>query len=70
VTSPRTVGPSLRFGDAGERWGNLVAPAGAFSVGDPFLFRGEEGDVRVVRRVLVFPGDPAKRLVHYESADR
>ena len=70
MTSPRTVEPSLRYGDVGERWGNLVAPAGAFSVGDPFLFQGEEGEVRVVRRVLAFPSDPAKRLVHYESADR
>ena len=70
MTSPRTVEPSLRFGDVGESWGNLVAPAGAFSVGDPFLFQGEEGGVRVVKRVLSFPGDGAKRLVYYESADR
>jgi len=67
VTTSRTVEPSLRHGDCGERWGNLAAPVGAFAVGDEFLFAGEEGR-RVVRRVLSFPTDPAKRLVHYEVA--
>ena len=70
MSDSKTVDPALRFGDVGERWGNLAAPAGAFSVGDPFLFQGEEGGARVVRRVLGFPGDPGKRLVHYESALR
>jgi hypothetical protein len=70
VTTPRTVEPSLRYGDAGERWGNLVAPTGAFAVGDLFRFQGEEGSLRVVRRVLAFPSDPAKRLVFYESSCR
>ena len=67
VTTPRTVEPSLRHGDCGERWGNLAAPSGAFAVGDEFTFAGEEGR-RVVRRVLPFPTDPARRLVHYETA--
>ncbi|MBK6407801.1 MAG: hypothetical protein IPF66_23970 [Holophagales bacterium] len=69
MTTPRTIDPSLRHGEAGERWGNLAAPAGAFTAGDTFLFQGEAGR-RVVRRVLVFPTDRSKRLVHYESADR
>ena len=69
MTTPRTVDPALRHGDAGERWGNLVAPAGTFHVGDTFLFQGEDG-LRVVRRVLAFPTDPAKRLVYYEPAGR
>lgn len=69
MPAPRTVDPSLRHGDAGERWGNLAAPAGAFTTGDAFLFQGEDG-LRVVRRVLAFPTDRSKRLVHYESADR
>jgi hypothetical protein len=67
VTTPRTVEPSLRHGDCGERWGNLAAPGGAFAVGDEFVFAGEEGR-RVVRRVLPFPTDPSRRLVHYETA--
>lgn len=67
VTPPRAVEPSLRYGDCGERWGNLAAPSGAFAVGDVFAFAGEEGR-RVVRRVLPFPTDPARRLVHYETA--
>ncbi len=66
MTPPRVVAPSLRTGDVGESWGNLAAPAGAFAVGDTFVFEGE-GARRVVRRVLVFPADPAQRLVHYES---
>lgn len=66
VTTPRTVESSLRYGDCGERWGNLAAPGGAFAVGDEFVFAGEEGR-RVVRRVLPFPTDPARRLVHYET---
>ena len=69
VTSPRSVDPSLRFGEVAERWGNLVAPAGAFAVGDRFRFQGEDGGVRVVRRVLAFPADRARRLVYYESVD-
>lgn len=70
MTTTTTVEPSLRYGDVGERWGNLVAPAGAFAVGDLFRFQGEEGEPRVVKRVLVFPTDRAKRLVHYEIAGR
>lgn len=70
MRTPSTVEPSLRYGDVGERWGNLATPAGAFAVGDTFLFQGEEGGVRVVRRVLVFPTDGSRRLVHYETADR
>ena len=70
MTTTRTVEPSLRYGDVGERWGNLLAPNGAFAVGDSFRFQGSENDVRVVRRVLPFPGDPSKRLVHYESKAR
>ena len=70
MTTPGTVEPSLRYGESGERWGNLVAPAGAFAVGDLFLFQGEEGGPRVVKRVLVFPTDPSKRLVHYETSGR
>lgn len=69
MTSPSTVDPSLRHGDAGERWGNLAAPAGAFTAGDTFLFKGEDG-LRVVLRVLAFPMDRSRRLVYYESADR
>ncbi|HRY44132.1 MAG TPA: hypothetical protein P5164_09325 [Thermoanaerobaculia bacterium] len=67
MSTPRTVETSLRYGDCGARWGNLAAPSGAFAVGDEFAFAGEEGR-RVVRRVLPFPTDPAKRLVHYEAA--
>lgn len=70
MTTPGTVEPSLRYGDAGERWGNLAVPAGAFAVGDLFRFQGEEGGLRVVKRVLVFPTDPSKRLVHYETTGR
>ncbi len=66
MTPPRAVEPSLRYGDCGNRWGNLAAPGGAFAVGDEFVFAGEEGR-RVVRRVLPFPADTARRLVHYES---
>ncbi len=69
MTAPRSVDPALRFGESGERWGNLVAPAGTFRAGDRFSFRGEE-ELRVVTRVLAFPADAAKRLVHYESARR
>jgi hypothetical protein len=66
----RVVEPSLRYGEVGERWGNLVAPSGAFSVGDLLRFQGED-DARLwrVTRVLAFPTDPAKRLVSYEAAD-
>ena len=63
------VAPSLRHGDCGGRWGNLVAPAGAFDVGDRFVFEGEPG-LRAVTRVLAFPADPSSRLVHYEDAAR
>lgn len=70
MTTPGTVDPSLRYGEVGERWGNLVAAAGAFAVGDQFRFQGEEGEPRVVKRVLVFPTDLSKRLVHYETAGR
>jgi hypothetical protein len=70
MPAPRTVEPSLRFGDVGARWGNLVAPAGELAVDDAFVFRGEDGGVQLVRRVLSFPGDSARRLVHYESAAR
>ena len=70
MTTPRTVEPSLRYGDASERWGNLATPTGAFAVGDLFRFQGEGDGLRVVRRVLAFPSDPAKRLVYYEPADR
>ena len=67
MTAPRSVDPSLRFGECGERWGNLAAPAGEFRVGDLFVFRGDE-ELRAVTRVLAFPPDAAKRLVTYESA--
>ena len=70
TSSPRSIEPSFRHGDASERWGNLAAPSGAFAVGDLFRFQGEDGGLRVVRRVLVFPTDPAKRLVDYEAASR
>ncbi len=69
VTEVRAVDPALRYGEVGERWGNLLAPVGAFVVGDVFRFQGNV-DSRVVRRVLPFPTDPAKRLVHYESVTR
>lgn len=67
MTPPRVVAPSLRTGDVGKGWGNLAAPAGAFAVGDTFVFEGE-GVPSVVRRVLVFPADPSRRLVHYETS--
>jgi hypothetical protein len=69
ASTTRVVDPSLRYGDVGERWGNLVAPSGAFSVGDLLRFQGED-DLRLwrVTRVLAFPADPAKRLVHCEAA--
>ena len=69
MAPPRTVAPALRWGEVGDRWGNLLAPAGAFAVGDVFSFEGEAG-LRTVRRVLAFPLDPAQRLVHYESTRR
>lgn len=69
MTAPRSVAPSLRFGECGERWGNLADPVGEFRVGDLFVFQGEE-ELRVVTRVLAFPPDTARRLVTYESARR
>ena len=69
MTAPRTVDPSLRHGESGSRWGNLVAPAGAFAAGDLLRFEGEAG-AYAVTRVLAFPADPASRLVHYETRGR
>jgi hypothetical protein len=56
---------SARFGKAGERWGNLLLPAGAAQVDTCFVFEGERETTYRVLRVNVFPQDPAKRLYYY-----
>ena len=57
--------PKARYGKTGERWGNLVLPAGAARVDMLFTFEGQPETTYRVSRANVFPQDPEKRLFYY-----
>lgn len=63
--------PESRTGQVTETWGNLLLPPETLSVGDRFLFEGEEAAAPFeVKRILSWPLDPKLSLVYYESTKR
>jgi hypothetical protein len=67
--SAGTVDATKRFGPSGSYWGNLLLPDESMAVGDTFTFGGDPA-VYEVKRVLVAPLDPGKRLYYYERKNR
>ncbi len=65
------VEPEARYGQVGEKWGNVLLPPGRFRIGDLFRWKDAPPDapVQEVMRVLGFPPDAGKCLYYYEPKD-
>lgn len=63
------VAPARKYGQDGSYWGNLLLPEGELSVDDTFTFEGDD-TLFTVKRVLVAPLEPSKRLAYYEKKKR
>lgn len=69
MSAAARVAPGKKYGQDGSYWGNLLIPEGELSVDDTFTFEGED-TVFTVKRVLVAPLEPSKRLAYYEKKSR
>ena len=53
VRNIKSADPEARFGQVGERWGNLPLPAGAFAVDDLFRFRNAPAEAPTFKVIRI-----------------
>jgi hypothetical protein len=67
MSETESLDPKARYGKAGERWGNVVLPAGRLAIDDLIRFSDEPdgGPIYRISRENAFPLDSGKRLYYY-----